>query len=54
MKDKPYIVKTSRGFEVSLPDADKEICVERESTRDGNCYVYLTKEDVLLLLERFD
>jgi hypothetical protein len=46
-----YIELTSRNYEVYPPDRDNEICVEWTNDADR---IFLTKEDVLLLLSRFD
>ena len=51
LDEKPYSVRLRDICDVSLPDLDNEICIEfnEETTR-----IYLSKEDVLKLLERFD
>jgi len=52
MKEKPWYTTVRHGkYDVSLPDKENEICIEfnEETTR-----IYLSKEDVLKLLERFD
>lgn len=46
-----YIEFTSRKYEASKPDKDREIAIE---FNEGLNTIWLTKEDVLLLLSRFD
>lgn len=46
-----YIKFTSRKYEVSKPDKDGEIAIDLGEERN---MIWLTKEDVLLLLSRFD
>ena len=51
MEEKPYLVYIRNGmYDASLPDCDGEICIENE---DSSVRIYLSKEDVLKLLERF-
>lgn len=51
MKDKPYTITTKRGYEVDLPDRDNELEISFGWETDK---IWLSKEDVLKLLERFD
>ena len=51
MENKPYTIYTIRGYSVDLPDRDNEIRIDLPKEAD---HLYLSKEDVLSLLERFD
>jgi hypothetical protein len=51
MKDKSYIIRLDGNTTVALPDKDGHIYLEFEEDMIG---FYLSKEDVLKLLERFD
>jgi hypothetical protein len=44
-------IKTSRDYEISAPDKDNEIAIDLGGEL---IMLWLTKEDVLLLLSRFD
>lgn len=49
--EKPYSVRLRDICDVSLPDLDNEIRINFDDERS---YIYLSKEDVYRLLERFD
>ena len=51
MQDKPYIIKTSNNYEVSLPDKDGDICVEFDCEKER---AYFTKADLEFMLKRFE
>ena len=50
MTEKPYMIKVAT-YDVFLPDADGDISIEFNTEKER---IYLSKEDVLKLLERFD
>lgn len=55
MNEKPYLITLrSDSLEVSLPDKDGDICIEKRNLFSDNERIYLSKDDVLKLLERFD
>ena len=48
-----YCIKTSNGYDVTGPESDGEIEVQKY----GECFdpsLYLTKQDLLKMLARFD
>jgi hypothetical protein len=52
MEEKEYIIYICGGdYDVTLPDRDGEICIEDKC---GENRVYLSKADVLRLLDRFN
>ena len=52
MKEKPYIITiTSGDFIVGLPNQDNEVEIEWDGDRER---IYLSKDDVEKILERFD
>jgi len=55
MNEKPYLITLRNdSLEVSLPDSDGDICIENRNLFSDNERIYLSKEDVLKLLERFN
>ena len=53
--EKSYNVVLKRGYDVSLPDKDGDIEIEFNDRHNlGTERIYLSKQDVLTLLARFD
>lgn len=57
MNEKPYLITLRNdSLDVSLPDSDGDICIEStcQYGSNDNIRIYLSKDDVLKLLERFN
>jgi hypothetical protein len=49
-----YIDKTSKNYEIEPPDSDGDLVLSFDAPYEGDCYLYFSKADLILMLSRFN